>query len=102
MIRRPPRSTLFPYTTLFRSRRRPDDGDAAAAGGAVVIAPRIDHVRGGGSVHIGTDSRDPGPSRRRRGDGPPAEHLPQQVPEGRSEEHTAELPLPFKLVCPPP
>src|SRR3712207_8339141 len=24
MIRRPPRSTLFPYTTLFRSRRRPD------------------------------------------------------------------------------
>src|SRR5690242_20842529 len=27
MIRRPPRSTLFPYTTLFRSRRRLDDGD---------------------------------------------------------------------------
>src|SRR5260221_14693751 len=25
MIRRPPRSTLFPYTTLFRSERRPDD-----------------------------------------------------------------------------
>src|SRR2546429_6344110 len=25
MIRRPPRSTLFPYTTLFRSRMRPDD-----------------------------------------------------------------------------
>src|SRR3989442_3412741 len=25
MIRRPPRSTLFPYTTLFRSRRSPDD-----------------------------------------------------------------------------
>src|SRR5258708_28328406 len=32
MIRRPPRSTLFPYTTLFRSqeRRRPEDGDHAA------------------------------------------------------------------------
>src|SRR3712207_7349914 len=29
MIRRPPRSTLFPYTTLFRSpRERPDPGDA--------------------------------------------------------------------------
>src|SRR5690348_17825517 len=27
MIRRPPRSTLFPYTTLFRSRREPRDGD---------------------------------------------------------------------------
>src|SRR5690348_17761835 len=26
MIRRPPRSTLFPYTTLFRSRQRPADG----------------------------------------------------------------------------
>src|SRR2546430_6715122 len=25
MIRRPPRSTLFPYTTLFRSQRKPDD-----------------------------------------------------------------------------
>src|SRR2546430_7713634 len=35
MIRRPPRSTLFPYTTLFRSRRRhggrDDDGRAAGA-----------------------------------------------------------------------
>src|SRR5256885_12405175 len=29
MIRRPPRSTLFPYTTLFRSRRRLARGDAA-------------------------------------------------------------------------
>src|SRR6266508_6908132 len=28
MIRRPPRSTLFPYTTLFRPRDRPDEGDA--------------------------------------------------------------------------
>src|SRR3989449_8040132 len=32
MIRRPPRSTLFPYTTLFRSRRA---GDRAGAGGLV-------------------------------------------------------------------
>src|SRR5258705_6744059 len=29
MIRRPPRSTLFPYTTLFRSNRRPGHADAA-------------------------------------------------------------------------
>src|SRR2546426_5391644 len=36
MIRRPPRSTLFPYTTLFRSRRPGDDGrDPAGAGGLV-------------------------------------------------------------------
>src|SRR5438874_3940033 len=36
MIRHPPRSTLFPYTTLFRSRaadRRPDRGRAAHGGG---------------------------------------------------------------------
>src|SRR2546421_7550730 len=33
MIRRPPRSTLFPYTTLFRSRRpRPPDGDSESRG----------------------------------------------------------------------
>src|SRR3712207_7325522 len=32
MIRRPPRSTLFPYTTLFRSRRREDDGRAVDPG----------------------------------------------------------------------
>src|SRR2546430_10425395 len=31
MIRRPPRSTLFPYTTLFRSRRGDDPLEAAAA-----------------------------------------------------------------------
>src|SRR2546425_7208156 len=38
MIRRPPRSTLFPYTTLFRSRRRQgrkDSRDSGAVGGAL-------------------------------------------------------------------
>src|SRR3712207_8338951 len=52
MIRRPPRSTLFPYTTLFRSGRRGEDlfrpdggGDqhrrrgAARAGGCAVVLP---------------------------------------------------------------
>src|SRR3954449_4814343 len=33
MIRRPPRSTLFPYTTLFRSRRRADPGAGGGPGG---------------------------------------------------------------------
>src|SRR3712207_8503578 len=45
MIRRPPRSTLFPYTTLFRSRLLPRSGPPGAAGGA---------------------DRDHGPARRRR------------------------------------
>src|SRR5437868_12034205 len=34
MIRRPPRSTLFPYTTLFRSRREPQCGALAARSAA--------------------------------------------------------------------
>src|SRR5947207_8048164 len=38
MIRRPPRSTLFPYTTLFRSR--------------MIHHSDVDHARGGGKTHI--------------------------------------------------
>src|SRR3989449_5571630 len=43
MIRRPPRSTLFPYTTLFRSRMR----DAATLAGPTVMARRAAAVRCG-------------------------------------------------------
>src|SRR2546426_5536095 len=71
MIRRPPRSTLFPYTTLFRSDRsarvhrprRPEAGDT------VVRAPsRVADVREAGR-------------------------------QERSEEHTSELQSPCNLVC---
>src|SRR2546422_6296106 len=75
MIRRPPRSTLFPYTTLFRSRL------------AAVRAPR-DTL---GSVHC----RRPLPmcaARRYR----PAAGGPET---GRSEEHTSELQSRLHLVC---
>src|SRR5215469_8436309 len=41
MLRRPPRSTLFPYTTLFRSRQRLADGPAAVA----VIRPALAAAR---------------------------------------------------------
>src|SRR5256885_16355047 len=51
MIRRPPRSTLFPYTTLFRSRRREhladvaDRGEDALAAIAVLVAvPQLDRL----------------------------------------------------------
>src|SRR2546423_7708625 len=52
MIRRPPRSTLFPYTTLFRSsridpHRRPGDGRRAGRG----------HNGGGGSANFARRSR---------------------------------------------
>src|SRR5256885_9695400 len=52
MIRRPPRSTLFPYTTLFRSQQiRQDEGIAGvtlAAGGGVAGARRLEGVRADG------------------------------------------------------
>src|SRR3712207_7044787 len=75
MIRRPPRSTLFPYTTLFRSS------------GVLPAAPR----------HR-TRRRRPDQRRRHGGDGRdqrrnPGRHLP------RSEEHTSELQSRQYLVC---
>src|SRR3712207_8219042 len=45
MIRRPPRSTLFPYTTLFRSRRR-----GLSTGGGAAGIPRATVVMAGSSV----------------------------------------------------
>src|SRR5438552_11206279 len=72
MIRRPPRSTLFPYTTLFRSRARVEDEEG-------VIAPRHFQVAEG-DVDIRVE----------RG---------RHVGAERSEEHTSELQSPDHLVC---
>src|SRR5256885_4584683 len=44
MIRRPPRSTLFPYTTLFRSAEREDDGDLVEADPLVRVAGDRDEI----------------------------------------------------------
>src|SRR5256885_6585156 len=52
MIRRPPRSTLFPYTTLFRSRGRP-----ARAGARPARGGRSHHIRGDRCGCGGTDHR---------------------------------------------
>src|SRR3712207_8832017 len=82
MIRRPPRSTLFPYTTLFRSPSRIGRADRAA---------RLAPSRRRGSRHPRHRQaalRPPG----RRGDrGAAAAH--------RSEEHTSELQSRQYLVC---
>src|SRR3712207_7101153 len=43
MIRRPPRSTLFPYTTLFRSLVEQVEGDAEAAVGLLGAGDRLEH-----------------------------------------------------------
>src|SRR5256885_12047960 len=79
MIRRPPRSTLFPYTTLFRSLRSPLLGRRA-------LAQRLNTLsqRHRGTVVESADGRDR-----------PA-LLGQQR---RSEEHTSELQSPCTLVC---
>src|SRR3712207_7184153 len=75
MIRRPPRSTLFPYTTLFRSRR----GDASQRARLVLELDREpDHHGGATSCGDGTDPRFARPS------------LALRSTE-RSEEHTSEL-----------
>src|SRR2546422_5951432 len=90
MIRRPPRSTLFPYTTLFRSRRRTAVLDEGPAAGGVLPA----HHGRGPAAH---------PRRRAvRGDGDPDGRGGDR--EGvrlrdRSEEHTSELQSRLHLVC---
>src|SRR5256885_2993120 len=50
MIRRPPRSTLFPYTTLFRSRSAPLGPDAERVDGAIELRQRLVEAVGGGFV----------------------------------------------------
>src|SRR5256885_3612580 len=86
MIRRPPRSTLFPYTTLFRSLGHPErvvvqgeqrcDGDRAArAAPDRELVLRRQHPDRPAHVHQGPVSR------------------------LRSEEHTSELQSPCNLVC---
>src|SRR5258708_31499732 len=50
MIRRPPRSTLFPYTTLFRSHHALDDGFVGAENPA--LAEHGVHQRGLAVVHV--------------------------------------------------
>src|SRR3712207_7267800 len=77
MIRRPPRSTLFPYTTLFRSPR-PSAQDAGRDQVGVLPRPRAATGRG----QRGLRRSHPRPDHR-----------------GRSEEHTSELQSRQYLVC---
>src|SRR5256885_12722887 len=96
MIRRPPRSTLFPYTTLFRSQaaeqpggepekqRQADRGEPAA----------VAHHAGQRRLHLREDLIGVAAGRRR-------EEARQQLVQLhlRSEEHTSELQSPCNLVC---
>src|SRR2546422_3197196 len=70
MIRRPPRSTLFPYTTLFRSRRQ--------RGQVVCGRPKCLHLTSFNSITY---------------------HKKHESCHSRSEEHTSELQSRLHLVC---
>src|SRR5256885_12349015 len=80
MIRRPPRSTLFPYTTLFRSLAHHPGPHAKGPGTAPGLAPDIGAARTGAPADTGA------------GGG-------SQAGRCRSEEHTSELQSPCNLVC---
>src|SRR5256885_11029326 len=69
MIRRPPRSTLFPYTTLFRSHQP----------GVIALSQKVEQVDRG--IDVGREC------------------IAQIRVEVRSEEHTSELQSPCNLVC---
>src|SRR3712207_8735335 len=91
MIRRPPRSTLFPYTTLFRSlteaHHEPEEGSHSGC-------RRIDPH---GATYVPTA---PSAARfRALAAKPGREALPSRTGHGRSEEHTSELQSRQYLVC---
>src|SRR5258708_8174098 len=89
MIRRPPRSTLFPYTTLFRSHQH--FGAAARRGDAPAHQHDMNrHVR-----HVLLLDREG----EARGAAPHLDPLVAVAPVRRSEEHTSELQSPDHLVC---
>src|SRR3712207_8307290 len=71
MIRQPPRSTLLPYTTLFRSALADAAGEALGVGDEEVVAHQLHALADGGGEEL------------------PA--VPVVLRQARSEEHTSEL-----------
>src|SRR3712207_9408229 len=100
MIRRPPRSTLFPYTTLFRSTRSASWSDAVGAVGDTAAVNRVVLVRcGEGMVEARESTEDVTPC---EGTRLPVGQMAGFVAERertRSEEHTSELQSRQYLVC---
>src|SRR5207248_10521930 len=78
LLRRPPISTLFPYTTLFRSERWPQAVAVDGALAAVVARGEVPCVRLTAGSHTLSG---------------------RFVWDARSEEHTSELQSPYDLVC---
>src|SRR5260370_6298354 len=88
MIRRPPRSTLFPYTTLFRSGE--DNRRCALSDLPSEISPVLPSNAKSPCVHFAGRHRR---WKRCRNSDPP------QSPIQRSEEHTSELQSHLNLLC---
>src|SRR3712207_7321800 len=86
MIRRPPRSTLFPYTTLFRSER--PRGLLSPIPGVVIIPGNVAYLNQFFSVILKVSNIAPGYS-----------NLTVKHLYARSEEHTSELQSRQYLVC---
>src|SRR3712207_7234676 len=84
MIRRPPRSTLFPYTTLFRSSAAPSTSPGSKRLGAAGAAPTSDALPLAPAF----------PLTRKAGHG-----MAGSRGAARSEEHTSELQSRQYLVC---
>src|SRR2546430_12681714 len=92
MIRRPPRSTLFPYTTLFRSDLEPE----AQVGlvGAIAQLSLVERQAREGHLELDVDALAPD----RLDD--PLDQAEEELAVGeRSEEHTSELQSQSNLVC---
>src|SRR3712207_7830907 len=90
MIRRPPRSTLFPYTTLFRSAHAFVAGyDLSTPGGLRLVTQQIENTLGQAvaMVHLNDARNELG------------SHRDGHSKIGRSEEHTSELQSRQYLVC---
>src|SRR3712207_8271385 len=92
MIRRPPRSTLFPYTTPFRSNRSAVPRVAKRKMPRAGADRLVDALAAEGRADRGV----PGAQAFRRGDHVRDE---REVVRGRSEEHTSELQSRQYLVC---
>src|SRR5256885_7289755 len=99
MIRRPPRSTLFPYTTLFRSPHL----RLLVSGTQTVVARRLPFSASHCTTITGLLKPGPDPV----ASGRSAHQIsPWEITircalerDGRSEEHTSELQSPCNLVC---
>src|SRR5204863_6948439 len=94
ICRGPPRSTLFPYTTLFRSRAVPIESQP------IVAAPNVDDVPSRAPEPIGPTQPPTPPPRAERAEAPPP--VRTETPADwfrRSEEHTSELQSRRDLVC---